>query len=76
MRVIYLPDNPLAALGRALFYVAYGWLVKYYQDHGMDPYGPRMRELHRAFDGVIWTWPVAFVIGKEGNVLVEPQEDL
>lgn len=69
MRMIYLPDDPLAALGRALFYVSYGYLIKWYQDHGVEFGSPKWMEIARPFDRIVSTWPVAFLI-EEGDEFV------
>lgn len=72
MRKIYLPNDPLANLGKALFYVAYAWTVKVYSNAGADWYGRRMYEIHRDFQTYISLWPFAFVIEEDDVDLQMP----
>lgn len=57
MRFIYLPETGPAALGRAMFYIAYAYMVQIFRERGVTMPRPMLL----LFECVIGTWSFGIV---------------
>lgn len=60
---VYWPHNPLSNLGRALFFVAHAWHIKWMMDRGVDTANnPYARGILNFYEQIEMSWPKALLV--------------
>ena len=72
MRSFYLPDTPLACLGRALFCLNMARTQKFLIDYEVRPFSRRWIEFMNPYIKIISLWPVGYLLTLDEAAAISP----